>query len=113
MNKEELRAWQDGVMEHCRMVNTVMDDRMALKKLIEEHLSQFFDWDDIEYGKDFNTITLAWKYGTDPIIKIKNLMNLEMDFIISHGFTKELGDGARVILYPFGLPKEGELVKDD
>lgn len=108
MNREELRAWQDGVFEHCQMVRTLMNDRNTLKKLIEEHLSQFFEWDDIEYDKDFNTITLAWKYGSDPIIRIEKLKNLGIDFIISHGFTKDLGDGARVILYPFGLPKEGE-----
>lgn len=108
MNREELRRWQDNVFEHCQMVKTLGNDRKTLEKLIEKHLSQFFEWDDIIYDKDFNTITLAWGYGHDPVIRIEKLKNLGMDFIISHDYSSKLGDGARVILYPFGLPKEGE-----
>ena len=107
MNKEQIEMWKDGVMEHCQTVSTVLDDRKIIRKMIVDHLAQFFDWDGIEFDEKFNSITMAWKYGTDPIIRIDTIKDLGMDFIISHKFHKDYGDGVTITVYPFGLPEGG------
>lgn len=111
MNQEQIEMWKDGVFEHCRTVSTVMNDGKIIRKMIVDHLSQFFDWDDIEFDEKFNSITMFWKYGVDPVIKLDTIKDLGMDFIISHKFNKDMGDGVTITVYPFGLPKEGEIVE--
>lgn len=111
MNKEEIEMWKDGVMEHCHSISVIAKDRKTIKKMMVDHLSQFFEWDVIEFDKNFNTITMAWEYSTDPIIKLDKIKELGMDFIIGHRFFKELGDGVTITVYPFGLPKEGVITE--
>lgn len=111
MNPEKLEMWKDGVMEHCRSVSTVLKDREIIKKIMVDHLSQFFEWDEIEFDEGFNSITMVWSYQNDPVIKIDKIRDLGMDFIISHKFTHDLGDGVTITIYPFGLPKEGALTE--
>lgn len=111
MNKEQMEMWKDGVFEHCQTVSTVMNDRKIIRKMMVDHLSQFFDWDDIEFDEEFNSITMLWKYGVDPVIRLDIIRDLGMDFIISHKFHKDMGDGVTITVYPFGLPKEGEIVE--
>ena len=106
MNKEQIEMWKDGVMEHCQNVSTILDDRQIIRKMIVDHLAQFFDWDDIEFDEKFNSITMIWAYSTDPVIRIELIKDLGMDFIISHKFHKDYGDGVTISVYPFGVPEE-------
>lgn len=107
MNLEEYRQWQDDVMENSRMAQTIIHDKVVLKELMTSHLKEFFDFDDIEYTPDFNKIILKWNYTNDPIIYDPlKLKDLNMGFIITHGYSSELGSGIRIELYPFGLSKD-------
>lgn len=110
MNNEEFRQWQDAVMEHSRMMDSLVDDRIAIKELMIEHLKQFFDYDEIVFDDKFNKITLKWEYKNDPVIMPEKLVELGMDFIISHDYSEALGHGVMIELYPFGLPKDGDIV---
>lgn len=105
MNKEDFYQWQDGVMEHSRMTQTLIKDRLALRELMTSHLKQFFDFDSIQYSQDFNRITLKWEYGNNPVINPEKLEELYMEFTISHEFSDKLGEGIRIDLYPFGFPE--------
>ena len=111
MNKEELMQWQDAVLEHCKMKTTLVADKKDIEDLMKEHLSQYFDWDVIVFDKDFNTIKLLWKYGIEPIIKIRTIRNLGIDFIMGNEYHKELGQCNSITLYPFGLPEEGVITE--
>lgn len=111
MNKNELREWQDAVLEYCKMVITLKNDCKTIEELMKQHLSEFFDWDDIVFDDDFNTIKLVWKYGVEPVIKVKDISGLGMDFYMSNEFYKDLGQCNTIILYPFGLPKEGVIIE--
>lgn len=108
MNSEEFKQWQDAVMEHSRMLETLVDDRFTIKKLMINHLKQFFDFDEIKFDDLFNKIILKWEYKNDPIIKPDELVGLGMDLIISHDYSETLGHGVIIELYPFGLPEEEE-----
>lgn len=112
MDKESLRKWQDAVMLNCQALETVLNDRVTLKDLMEEHLKEFFEgYVLIEFDKDFNKITLKWEYQHDPIIKVDRIKDLGMDFIISHSYDSKYGEGVVLELYPFGLPPEGEIIE--
>lgn len=111
MNKEGLLQWQDAVLEYCKMRMTLIDDRKTIEELMRNHLKQFFDWDAIIFDIDFNSIKLVWGYGVEPIIKVKSIGDLGMDFIMGNEYSDKLGQCNTVTLYPFGLPKEGELVE--
>lgn len=108
MNSEEFMQWQDAVMEHSKMMETLVDDRVVIKELMINHLKQFFDYDEIRFDDLFNKVVLKWEYKNDPIIKPDELIGLGMDFIISHDYSESLGHGVIVELYPFGLPEEEE-----
>ena len=84
MSPEDLEMWKESVFEYTRMVETLVDDRVAIKDLISNHLKQFFDYDEISFDDLFNRIILKWSYGNDPVIKVDELDGLNMDFIISH-----------------------------
>ena len=107
MNLEEFRTWQDGVCEHIRMLDQMVDDRKILKEIIEKHLKQFFDYDDIEYDREFNKITLKWDKGTSPVIKNDMIADLHMDWIIRADYDDNAFRVVVVEVYPFGLD-EGE-----
>lgn len=111
MNLEEFRQWQDAVMEHSKMMETLVDDRVTIKELISNHLKQFFDYDEISFDDLFNKIILKWSYKNDPVIQLDKLDGLNMDFIISHDYSEQLGHGVVIELYPFGLPEEGEYIE--
>lgn len=105
MNSEKLAMWKECVMEHIESVSTVLNDKEIIRNMMIEHLSQFFDWDEIEFEQNFSSVTMIWKYQSDPIIRIDKIRDLGMDFIISHKFTHDLGDGVNITVYPFGLPE--------
>ena len=111
MNKDELRQWQDAVLEYCKMKTTLVSDRKTIEELMKKHLSQYFNWDKIEFDEDFNTIKLYWKYGIEPLIRIRNIRDLGVDFFMGNEYSKELGQCNTITLYPFGTPKEGEILE--
>lgn len=110
MNKDELRQWQDAVLEHCKMKTTLVADRKTIEELMKSHLSQYFDWDKIVFDEDFNVIKLYWKYGIEPLIKIRNIGELGMDFFMNNEYDKELGQCNTIIIYPFGI-EEGKVLE--
>ena len=103
MNAEQLSIWRKAVNENVSSVEKLVDDRIALKQLFEEHLRIFFDYDDIEYDKDFHRIALKWENGRSPIIDNEIISQLGMDWCVSHKFDEALGDGVVIELYPFGM----------
>ena len=104
MNKEELRRWQDGVLEHCKNVQDMIRERNLLKKHFEEHLSNFFDWHSIKYDKDFNKIELSWEFGHNPVIK-QDIGDLGMEWIIRADYDDKAFRIVVIEVYPFGLPE--------
>lgn len=111
MNSEELEMWKESVFEHTHMMETLVNDRVAIKELMSNHLKQYFEYDEIKFDDLFNKITLKWEYMNDPIIIPDKLIGLGMDFIISHDYSESLGYGVIIELYPFGLPEEGEYIE--
>ena len=111
MSPEDLEMWKESVFEYTRMVETLVDDRVAIKDLISNHLKQFFDYDEISFDDLFNRIILKWSYDNDPVIKVDELDGWNMDFIISHNYSEQLGHGVIIEVYPFGLPEEGVITE--
>ena len=111
MNKDELRQWEDAVLEHCKMKTTIISDRRDIEDLMKSHLSQYFDWDKIEFDENFDTIKLYWRYGSEPLIKIREIRDLGMDFFMNNEYDDVLGQCNTIIIYPFGVPKEGKVVE--
>lgn len=103
MNKEEFENWQIGVKEHLFNLNTLIEERVLLKKYLENHLQQFFDFEEIEYDKDFKKIKLMWSEKSSPIINHKNIGNLMMDWIIKSGYNDKADKVIIVEVYPFGV----------
>ena len=58
MNSEELEMWKESVFEHTRMMETLVNDRVAIKELMSNHLKQYFEYDEIKFDDLFNKITL-------------------------------------------------------
>lgn len=111
MDKERLEQWKDGVMEHCKYVQDMIKQRKLLKEHIEEHLSQFFDWESIEYSKDFDVITLTWAYGHNPIIYHDKIGELNMDWTIKAEYDDKAFRVVVIEVHPFGI-EEGEYMED-
>ena len=105
MDKDEFRQWQDAVMVHCQERDRIVNDRIELKKVLEAHLRQFFQYDSIEFDKDFNKIILKWEKGVNPIIK-ENIGELGMQWILSTGHDDKAFNIVVVEVYPFGIPEE-------
>lgn len=109
MNIEQLDQWNQAVDEHMSMLESLINDRIALKSMFNEHLRKFFDYDSIEYSKDFKVITLRWDYGRNVSIDNDTISNLGMGWVISTEFTDKLGYGVVVTVYPFGSDKESDI----
>ena len=105
-NLEELENWRDAVGIHMDALDTIINDRKILKNSIEAHLKSCFDWDDIEYNKDFTVITLKWEYGHNPVIRHENISELNMDWIIRADYDDEAFRIVVVEVYPFGINGE-------
>ena len=103
MNKEEFHNWQTGVKEHLFNLNTLIEERVLLKKYLENHLQQFFDFEEIEYDKDFKKIKLMWSEKSSPVIHHQNIGNLMMDWIIKSGYDDKANKIIMVEVYPFGV----------
>ena len=99
-----IQEWRDGVREHLDSLDTVINDRKTLKKLIEEYLSQFFDFDSWETNRDFSKIILKWDKNHSPVFKEdSNISELGMDWIITAGYDDEANRIVEIELYPWGV----------
>ena len=99
----ELETWKKAVNEHIDMLNSLVDDRKSLKKSIEEHLKSCFEWDDIEYNRDFSVITLKWDKDTSPVIYHDKISELGMDWSIHADYDENAFKIIVVEVYPWGV----------
>lgn len=111
MEIEELNSWKNDVADHIAVRDTMVNDRRILKKMIEEHLSKFFTWNEIIYDKDFTKITLRYKTNHGAVIKPELHAELGMDYIVTATYDDSANRVLQIELYPFGLPKDGEIVE--
>ena len=98
-----LENWRKAVDEHISIVDQTIRDRDVLKQSIEEHLSRFFRWDNIEYNRDFSIIKLKWAYGEAPIIKADTISDLGMDWVIEADYDDKANRIVLVEIHPWGI----------
>ena len=103
MKKDELTNWKDGVKVHMAQLDAIVEDRKLLKSHLEEHLSSVFDWDDIEYNRDFSVVSLKWESNHQPIVRSENLKKLGMDFLIKPDYDDCANRIVVIEVYPFGV----------
>lgn len=103
MNPEKYDNWINAVKEHMNMLDTLISDRNTLKIMFEEHLRKFFDYDDIEYNRDFTKITLKYNPEHNVFINPKKLDGLLMDFEVSANYNDKAERIINIQLYPFGV----------
>lgn len=107
MKSEHIGDWILAVEEHTMMVAQIVEDRKVLKREMENYLSKFFEWDFIEYSSDFKTITLKWKWHTDPVIKYDNLCDLKLDWRMK-SFSEEGCSYIAIEICPCGFEEESQ-----
>jgi hypothetical protein len=105
MDKNDFLTWVGAVEEHMNCLDRIIEDRLLLKKMIQDHLKQFFNWDEIEFNRDFSEITLV-VHSLDAsdgfIIDPEKIGELMM-----HWAIEPYGDYSfKVIVYPFGVPND-------
>ena len=98
-----LDDWRLAVTDHISSLDQLVNDRAILKDELEKHLSQFFEWDDIEYNRDFSLITLSWEKDVNPVIKSDKISELGMDWIIKTGRDDSAFSIVIVEIYPWGV----------
>lgn len=103
---EELDSWKYAVSEHISFVDQTINDRQILKETIEKHLSQFFDWDIIDYNRDFTMITLKWDHGVNPVIRNDKIHELGMDWIIKSDYDDKANRIVVIEIYPWGIEED-------
>lgn len=102
MDENNLSAWRDDVKEHMALLDNLIEHRKFLKAVIEEHLRQVFDWDDIEYNRDMSVVSLTFIKDHQPIIKTENLKNLGMDFQVKAEYDDCANRIVVIDVFPFG-----------
>ena len=112
MNIEEIELWKESVFEHTHTLDLLANDRIAIKDLMRDHLKQYFKFDRIEFHDNFNRILLKFDYMNNPVIEPEDLVDLGMEFIITHDYSEELGHGVVIEVYPFGLPEVGGVIEE-
>jgi len=105
MNKEQFQEWQKGVKEHISHLNNTVEERKILKEILENHLKQFFNFDEIEYDREFQKILLKWDRIANPVIRNDNIGNLGMDWIIRADYDDQAFRIVVIEIYPFGLER--------
>ena len=95
--------WRTAVADHIASLDHLINDRAILKDELEKHLSQFFEWDNIEYNRDFTVITLSWEKDVNPVIKSDKISELGMDWIIKTGRDESAFSIVMVEIYPWGV----------
>lgn len=104
----ELDKWREAVSIHMKQLDTLIDDRRILKEEIEPHLRTAFQWDEIDYNRDFSEITLKWKKDHHPIILHENIKDFGMDWEICAEYDDSAFRIVVVKIYPFGVPIKEE-----
>lgn len=105
MNSKELEIWLDGVCEHTSQVKNLIDERREFKRIMEEHLRQFFDgFSEIDFSQKFDVIKLEWAYNHSPIIKNEKLAELGMDWEICSEMNCDAFHVVLIKVYPYGIP---------
>lgn len=107
-----LNSWKNDCEDHISALDTIINDRRILKKMMMDHLAQFFTWQKIEFSRNFDKITLSYSANTGAVIKPDIHANLGMDYIVSPEYDDRANRIIVIELYPFGLPEEGVLVED-
>lgn len=98
-----LDDWRLAVTDHISSLDQLVNDRAILKDELEKHLSQFFEWDNIEHNRDFTVITLSWEKDVNPVIKSDKISELGMDWIIKTGRDDSAFSIVMVEIYPWGV----------
>ena len=101
MNESEYLSWVDCVSSHMSLLDELVDDRISLKENLKNHLSQFFDFEELklmECNRDFSEVSF-WIKGM--FIDCEQLSGLLMPWRIEADY-----DRIKVIVYPFGVPNE-------
>ena len=106
MNKDEFMTWVYATEEHMNSLDRIIEDRQLLKRMIVDHLSQFFNFSDFECNRDFSVITLKYDKDDTEIIKSENLSNLLMDWEIEPSLTSGGFEVIQIKVYPFGVPND-------
>lgn len=106
MTPDDLQQWKNNVNTHIDYLNCIVDARKSLKKTIEDHLRVCFNWDDIEYNRDFSVITLKWDKENNPIIRAENISELSMDWIIRADYDDSAFRIVVIEIYPWGLKED-------
>ena len=94
------QLWKKAVLENSNQLELGFKDRASLKSIIKEYLSQFFDYDSIEFEEDWS-ILMKWGYGNDALIDLSKISELGMDFSISTVFEDDLGQCIVIKISPF------------
>lgn len=102
MDKDEYQTWMGAVQEHMNSLDRVIEDRVLLKKILENHIEQFFDWDEIEYNRDFTEVILTINTSDPVTIDSEKIKELMMEWSIDPCDYNSF----KIIVYPFGVPKE-------
>ena len=100
MNESEYLSWVDCVQSHMDLLDELVEDRISLKKKLKNHLSQFFNFEEIEVSRDFSKVTF---WVEDMFIDCEKLSGLLMPWRIEAYYDE---DKTQVIVYPFGVPNE-------
>ncbi|WP_458456483.1 hypothetical protein [Methanobrevibacter sp.] len=103
MNQDNFDTWINAIKEHINMLDNLINDRRMLKDMIETHLREFFDYDDIEYNRDFSKITLTFKPKHHVIINPENLVGLLMDFEVIPAYDDNAERIIQIHVYPLGM----------
>ena len=88
------------------MLNTLVEDRKFLKRIIETHLRDFFNWDNIEYNRDFSIITLFFNKDNTVFVDSEKLSELLFNYSIEATYDDSANRIVKIEVYPFGVPNE-------
>lgn len=102
MELEEFATWKEAVALHMDTLDAIITDRKILKNSMEDHLKMCFEWDEIEYNRDFSIITLKWTEYNTPIIHHDKICQLNMDWSIESNYDDEI----IIKVYPFGIKED-------
>lgn len=103
MNEHEFDRWKKGVEDYNRVLVTLANDQKTLKNLMIEHLKLFFkDFDEVIFRESFKEILIIWNCLKEPVMNPEKLVDLNMEFSVSHDFFEKHGEAIIVTLHPFG-----------
>ena len=109
VDDNEFITWVGATQEHMNALDRLIEDRKLLKNLIENHLREFFDFEESEFNRDMSVISL--KISNEYThIRSEKLSELHMDWAIVINYDGYGIDSVAIEVYPFGVPNnEGEM----